>query len=93
MFAQWQDFISGRWMSEIDVRDFIQKNYQPYDGDDAFLSGPSVKTSKLWAKCQELLRQERAQNGVLEVDADTPITINSHPPGYIDRDLELIVGL
>lgn len=93
MFAQWQDFISGRWMSEIDVRDFIQKNYQPYDGDDAFLSGPSVKTSKLWAKCQELLRQERAQNGVLEVDADTPITINSHPPGYIDRDLELVVGL
>ncbi len=93
MFAQWQDFISGRWMSEIDVRDFIQKNYQPYDGDDAFLSGPSVKTSKLWAKCQDLLRQERAHNGVLEVDADTPITINSHPPGYIDRDLELIVGL
>ena len=93
MFAQWQDFISGSWMCEIDVRDFIQKNYQPYDGDDAFLSGPSVKTSKLWAKCQELLRQERAHNGVLEVDADTPITINSHPPGYIDRDLELIVGL
>lgn len=93
IFAQWQDFISGRWMSEIDVRDFIQKNYQPYDGDDAFLSGPSVKTSKLWAKCQDLLRQERAQNGVLEVDADTPITINSHPPGFIDRDLELIVGL
>lgn len=93
MFTQWQDFKPGRWMSEIDVRDFIQRNYRPYDGDDAFLSGPSAKTHKLWAKCQELLRQERAQNGVLEVDADTPITINSHPPGYIDRDLELVVGL
>ncbi len=93
MFTQWQDFKPGRWMSEIDARDFIQRNYRPYDGDDAFLSGPSAKTHKLWAKCQELLRQERAQNGVLEVDADTPITINSHPPGYIDRDLELVVGL
>lgn len=93
MFTHWQDFIPGRWISEIDVQDFIQRNYRPYDGDDSFLSGPSVKTRKLWEKCQELLRQERSRGGVLEVDADTPITINSHPPGYIDRDLELIVGL
>lgn len=93
MFTQWQDFIPGRWMSEIDVRDFIQRNYRPYDGDDSFLSGPSDRTCKLWDKCQELLRQERSRGGVLEVDADTPITINSHPPGYIDRDLELVAGL
>ncbi|HBQ27409.1 MAG TPA: formate C-acetyltransferase [Syntrophomonas sp.] len=93
MFTQWQDFEPGRWMCEIDVRDFIQRNYHPYDGDDSFLSGPSARTRSLWDKCQELLRRERSRNGVLEVDADIPITINSHPPGYIDRDLELIVGL
>ncbi len=93
MFTQWKDFVPGRWMNEIDVRDFVQRNYLPYDGDDAFLSGPSPKTRKLWDKCQELLRQERSRGGVLEVDANTPITINSHPPGYIDRDLELVVGL
>jgi len=93
MFTQWQDFIPGRWMREIDVRDFIQKNYRPYDGDDSFLCGPSPRTRKLWDKCKELLKQERSRNGVLEVDANTPITINSHPPGYIDQDLELIVGL
>ncbi|NLX01039.1 MAG: formate acetyltransferase, partial [Syntrophomonadaceae bacterium] len=83
MFTQWQDFIPGRWMREIDVRDFIQKNYRPYDGDDSFLCGPSPRTRKLWDKCKELLKQERSRNGVLEVDANTPITINSHPPGYI----------
>ena len=93
MFTQWQDFIPGRWMREIDVRDFIQKNYRPYDGDDSFLCGPSPRTRKLWDKCKELLKQERSRNGVLEVDANTPITINSHPPGYIDKDLELIMGL
>ena len=93
MFTQWKDFVPGRWMNEIDVRDFVQRNYRPYDGDDAFLSGPSPKTRKLWDKCQDLLRQERSRGGVLEVDANTPITINSHPPGYIDRDLELVVGL
>lgn len=93
MFTQWQDFVPGTWMSEIDVRDFIQRNYRPYDGDDSFLCAPSPRTHKLWDKCKELLRQERSRNGVLEVDANTPITINSHPPGYIDQDLELIVGL
>ncbi len=93
MFTQWQDFVPGGWMSAINVRDFVQRNYHPYDGDDSFLTSPSEKTRKLWAKCQELLRQERSRDGVLEVDADTPITINSHPPGYIDRDLEIIVGL
>ncbi|HHV17110.1 MAG TPA: formate C-acetyltransferase, partial [Gelria sp.] len=93
MFTQWQDFVPGGWMNTIDVRDFIQRNYSPYDGDDSFLSSPSEKSRKLWTRCQELLRQERSHGGVLEVDANTPITINSHPPGYIDRDLEIIVGL
>jgi formate C-acetyltransferase len=80
-------------MHEIDVRDFIQKNYSPYDGDSGFLTGPGEKTSLLWRKCQDLLQKERESQGVLLVDADTPISITSHPPGYIDRELEKIVGL
>jgi len=93
MFKQWEGFKPGRWTEEIDVRDFIQANYKPYDGDASFLCPPTKRTRKLWDKCQELLQQERAKGGVLEVDPDTPITITSHPPGYIDKDLELIVGL
>lgn len=93
VFEQWQDFNPGRWMNEIDVRDFVQRNYSPYDGDASFLYGPSERTRKLWNRCQELLRQERSRGGVLEVDANNPITINSHPPGYIDRELELVAGL
>lgn len=89
----WKDFIPGKWMQEINVRDFIQKNYQPYDGAADFLSRPTSRTTKLWARCRELLSQERKNAGVLEVDADTPITITSHPPGYLDRELEIIVGL
>ncbi|MDD4627480.1 MAG: pyruvate formate lyase family protein, partial [Syntrophomonas sp.] len=80
-------------MHEIDVRDFMQKNYSPYNGDSGFLTGPGEKTSLLWRKCQDLLQKERESQGVLLVDADTPISINSHPPGYIDRELEKIVGL
>ena len=90
---QWKGFKPGRWIYDIDVRDFIQKNYTPYDGDDSFLVGPSAVTSKLWNKCQQLLRKELRKGGVLAVDAQTPIGINSHPPGYIDKDLEIIVGL
>ncbi|MGS0763727.1 formate C-acetyltransferase [Syntrophomonas curvata] len=93
MFEQWQDFKPGRWTKEIDVRDFVQQNYSPYDHNASFLCGPSERTRKLWGKCQELLRQERSRGGVLEVDADNPIAINSHPPGYIDRELEVIAGL
>lgn len=93
MFKQWKDFKLGRWTEEIDIRDFIQANYKPYDDDASFLCPPTERTRKLWYKCQELLQQERAKGGVLEVDPDTPITITSHSPGYIDKDLELIVGL
>ena len=93
MFEQWRDFNPGRWTNEIDVRDFVQRNYSPYDDDASFLCPPTERTGKLWGKCQELLRQEHLRGGVLEVDADNPITINSHPPGYIDRELELVAGL
>ncbi len=91
--AEWTGFLLGSWTDNIDVRDFIQKNYHPYQGDSRFLSGPSDKTYLLWEKCQKLLRAEYENGGVLAVDAQTPITIGSHPPAYIDRELETIVGL
>jgi formate C-acetyltransferase len=90
---QWNGFKPGKWMHEVDVRDFIEKNYTPYYGDAGFLTGPTENTRKLWYKCQELLLKERKNGGVLVVDPDTPITITSHPPGFIDRDLEKVVGL
>jgi formate C-acetyltransferase len=93
LFNAWNDFKAGRWMQDIDVRDFVQKNYRPYDGNSSFLSSPTERTIKLWDKCQELLRQERKKGGVLAVDPHTPIGINSHSPAYIDPDLEIIVGL
>ena len=86
-------FEPGPWVDSIEVRDFIQKNYQAYDGDSSFLAGPSEQTSRLWKKCQVLLRAEYQNGGVLAVDASNPITINSHSPGYIDLELEIIVGL
>ncbi|TDA64044.1 MAG: formate C-acetyltransferase [Clostridia bacterium] len=87
------DFKPGPWQEEINVRDFIITNYTPYLGDSSFLTGPTPRTSKLWNKCLELLQEEHRRGGVYKVDARTPITITSHPPGYIDRDLEIIVGL
>lgn len=89
----WRSFRPGQWMHEIDVRDFIQKNYHPYEGDASFLSPPTERTSRLWKKCSSLLAEERKRQGVYEVDPDIPLNITSHPPGYIDRDLEVIVGL
>lgn len=86
-------FKSGAWTNEINVRDFIQKNYMPYDGDDSFLASPTSATLKLWKKVQELMRQEREKGGVLDIDNKTISTITSHKPGYIDKDLEQIVGL
>jgi len=80
-------------MQEVDVRDFIQKNYTPYDGDQTFLAEPTEATNKLRIKCQELLRREREAGGVLKIDPHTPINITSHGPGYIYRELEKIVGL
>lgn len=89
----WQGFVPGHWTQEINLRDFIQKNYTPYDGDHTFLAGPSPATRELWAKCQVLLQQEHDKGGVLKIDPHTAISITSHGPGYIDRELEKIVGL
>ena len=93
-FDQWKDFQKGDWESEINVRDFIQRNYTPYEGDDSFLSGTTEKTEKLWKEVLELYKKEHASNGgVLDIDSKTVSTISSHDAGYINKDLEDIVGL
>ncbi|MFF3201067.1 formate C-acetyltransferase [Streptomyces sp. NPDC002962] len=88
----WRGFAGTRWRELIDVRDFIQANYTPYEGDASFLTGPTDRTRAVWAKVGSLFPEERAR-GILDVDAATPSTITSHAPGWIDRDRELIVGL
>lgn len=87
------EFINGKWTTQIDVRDFIKKNYTPYDGDESFLAPPTDKTIQLWNKVKSLMEQERKNGGVLDIDTHTISTITSHKPGYIDKDLEEIVGL
>ena len=93
-FEQWKDFKKGDWESEINVRDFIQKNYTPYEGDDSFLAGTTEKTNKLWKEVLELYKKEQdSEGGVLDIDTKTVSTVSSHEAGYIDKDLEDIVGL
>ena len=93
-FEEWNGFKKGEWQSEINVRDFIQKNYTPYEGDSSFLVGPTKKTNKLWNEVLELYKKEQSsQGGVLDIDTKTVSTISSHDAGYIDKDLEEIVGL
>ena len=87
------EFVSGKWNHEINVRDFIQRNYTPYEGDSSFLQGPTEATTKLWNKCLDLFEQERENMGVLDMDTKIVSTITSHGAGYIDKDLEKIVGL
>ena len=87
------DFVGGKWQSEINVRDFIQKNYTPYDGDSSFLAGPTEATTKLWQECCDLFKKERENGGVLDMDTKIVSTITSHKAGYIDKSLEKIVGL
>jgi len=89
---EWQGFKPEKWTETIDVRDFIQQNYKPYEGDDSFLEGPTERTKALWAACEGLLRKE-AVTGVLDVDTQTVAGIDAYEPGYIDRDKEVIVGL
>ena len=89
----WQGFVGGNWEHEIDVRDFIQKNYTPYDGDESFLAGPTESTKTLWDEVMGLFAKEREAGGVLDMDTDLVSTIVSHPAGYIDQPLEKIVGL
>ena len=93
-FDQWNGFEKGDWQDEINVRDFIQRNYTPYEGDDSFLSAPTEKTKKLWDEVLELYKKEKdAPGGVLDIDTKTVSTVSSHEAGYIDKDLEEIVGL
>ena len=92
-FKQWNDFKGGKWQKEINVRSFIQANYQPYTGDDSFLTNPTEKTKKLWNEVLELYKQEREKGGVLDADTKTPSAIDAYEAGYIDKDLEEIVGL
>ena len=93
-FDQWNNFKKGDWESEINVRDFIQKNYTPYEGDSSFLSGTTEKTKKLWNEVLELYKKEKESEGsVLDIDTKTVSTVSSHEAGYIDKDLEDIVGL
>jgi len=89
----WRGFAAGSWQKGIDVNSFIARNLTPYDGDDRFLSAPTEETVALWQQVQELMRQERENGGVLDVDVNTISTITSHSPGYIDQQLEQIVGL
>lgn len=93
-FDAWKGFASGDWQSEINVRDFIQKNYTPYEGDSSFLANPTEKTKKLWNEVLELYKKEKeAPGGVLDIDTQTVSTVSAHKAGYIDKDLEEIVGL
>ncbi len=93
-FKQWDGFNkAGEWTKEINVRGFIQNNYTPYTGDSSFLVGPTEKTKKLWNEVLELYKKERENGGVLDADCKTPSSINAYEAGYIDKDLEDIVGL
>lgn len=87
------DFKSGKWQTEIDVRDFIQRNYTPYEGDAKFLAKPTEATLKLWKTCLNLFEQERLKGGVLDMDTEIVSGITSHGAGYINKELEKIVGL
>ncbi len=92
-FTQWDGFVGGDWQNAIDVRSFIQANYRPYTGDDAFLSGPTSRTRAMMDKVQALFAQERERGGVLDIDTETVSSLVSYAAGYVDRESELIVGL
>lgn len=92
-YDEWEGFKPGRWSNTaINLRDFIQKNFTPYDGDDSFLTGPTEATTKLWEQVMELSKKEREAGGVLDMDTKIVSTITSHGPGYLNKDLEKIVG-
>lgn len=90
--AAWNGFVGGEWQRVIDVRDFIQKNYTPYEGDDSFLCGPTQATKDLWAQVMDLTKKEREAGGVLDMDTKVVSTLTSHGPGYLDKSKEKIVG-
>ena len=90
---QYPAFKSGKWQDSIDVRDFIQTNYTPYEGDASFLAGPTARTRKVNAEYERLHKLEFEKGGVLDVDVDNASSLLNHAPGYLDRENELIVGL
>ena len=89
----WVGFNLGDWCEKIDVRDFIQKNYTPYEGDESFLAAPTERTRRLMSKLEEKLKEEREKGGVIDIDTETVSTITAYAPGYIDKENELIVGV
>ena len=91
--TQWDGFIPGEWVGAIDVNDFIQHNVTSYDGDESFLEGPTAATQELWDEVLDLFAKERENGGVLDMDTKIVSTITSHGAGYINQDLEQIVGL
>jgi formate C-acetyltransferase len=90
---QWQGFDKGTWTKEVNVRDFILRNYKPYEGNDSFLADATEATKNLWEQVMELTKQERENGGVLDMDTETVSTITSHGPGYLNEDLEKVVGV
>ena len=92
-FKEWNNFEPGDWTKEINVRNFIQLNYTPYEGDASFLADATDKTRKLWDIVLDLYKKEKENGGVLEISNDIASTITSHEAGYLDKDLEQIVGL
>lgn len=93
MKEQWKEFVGGTWQEEINVRDFILRNYRLYEGDDSFLVGPTEATKELWDQVMDLSKQERENGGVLDMDTKIVSTITSHEPGYLNKDLEKVVGM
>lgn len=92
----WSGFAGRKWKEDVDVRDFIQKNYEPYDGDECFLANPTEATEKLWGELQKLQKKEREQGGVLDMETEVVSGLTAYPAGYINEDmkeLEKVVGL
>ena len=95
-FEQWSGFNGRLWKEEVNVRDFIQNNYTPYEGDESFLVGPTEATDKLWGELQKLQKEERAKGGVLDMETEVVSGLTAYGPGYINeemKDLEQVVGL
>ena len=93
MKEQWQGFKGSKWQDEVDVRDFIQNNYKPYNGDESFLEGPTESTNTLWEKLQKLQKEERAKGGVLDMETEVVSSLTAYGPGYLDKDFRAVVGL
>ena len=93
MKAEWTGFVSGKWTESVNLRDFIQRNYTPYEGTSEFLAGPTEATKALWAEVMDLMKQEREKNGVLDCETKIPSTLTAYGAAYIDKDKETIVGL